>query len=217
EWVAAASRALDNVGRWLQTQVLEGVPSLFALLVVTVIATFFISRDRAALKRFGLMLVPVGWRPGVERLFGQLFASFVGLANALTLLVLLTAAATTIGLTLLGSRYALLLGVTSGLLDIIPVIGPSLLFVPWIGYHLLFGDVVFGLLLLLLYGLVSGARTLLQAQIIGQQMGLHPLTTLFTLYVGAKLLGPIGFVAGPLAAVVIKAMYETGLLRWARD
>lgn len=213
EWVVAASRTLDSLGQSLQNLVLEGLPNFVAILLVTVIATYFISRDRRIIKEFGLLLIPERRRTSVEKLANRLFHSFVGLANAFVILVLLTTVVTTVGLSLLGSRYALLLGFTSGLLDVLPIIGPGLLFVPWIAYHFLFGNVVYGLLLLVLYGSVSGLRTILQAQIIGQQMGLHPLTTLISLYVGARILGPVGLFVGPLIAVIIKAMYETGILR----
>lgn len=213
EWVVSASGTLDSLGVSLQNLVLEGLPNLIAVLLVTFIATYFISRDRNTIKRFGLLLVPASRRDSVEKLAHRLFSSFVGFVNAYLILVLMTALITIIGLTLLGSRYALILGIAAGILDILPVIGPGLLFVPWAAYHFLFGNVIFGLLLLLLYGFNSAIRMVLEAQIIGRNVGLHPLTTLVSLYVGAKMLGPVGIIVGPLVAVIIKAMYETGILR----
>jgi len=124
----------------------------------------------------------------------------------------LTTAATTLGLVLLQAPFAVLLGFTSGILDVLPLIGPALLFVPWSAYHILFGDVMFGVKLLGLYAGVSIVRTLAQAQVIGDRVGLHPLAALASLYIGVKLFGAAGVVIGPLTAAIIQAMRDLGML-----
>lgn len=212
EWVRGASRALDSLARSLQALVLEGLPNLFVIILISLIATFFISRDRQVVRDFILYLVPAPWRASVQRLMRRLLDSLVGFANAMVILVVLTTIVTTLGLMLIDAPFALLLGVTSGLLDAIPIVGPALLFVPWIAYHVLFGSVGFGLKLLLVYGVITGLRVVAQAQVIGNRMGLHPLTTLVSLYLGLRLFGTVGVLIGPLSAVIIKAMLETGML-----
>lgn len=193
---------------------IASLPDLLVQVLVVALATFFISRDKAVVVRFLLELVPEPWRSAVEGMARGLARSFVGFIVAMFVLVVLTALVTAVGLAALGSRYALLLGGLAGLLDVLPVLGPSLLFVPWGLYHIIFGELYFGVGLLVLWGVVSGARTLLQAQIIGERIGLHPLTTLLALYVGVKVFGPSGFILGPLTAVLLKAMTRAGLLAW---
>lgn len=203
---------------WLRRMVgalqgwLTALPDLVAQVLVVALATFFISRDKAAVRGFLLGLVPEAWREQVDTMARRLTDSFVGFTTAMFVLILLTALATTVGLAALGARYALLLGVVAGLLDVLPVLGPGLLFVPWSLYHVLAGDFVFGLGLLVLWGLVSGVRTVLQAQVIGDRIGLHPLSTLLALYAGVKLFGAAGFILGPLTAVLLKATTDVGLI-----
>lgn len=193
------------------------LPDLVVHVLVVAIATFFISRDKAWVRNFLLSMVPRPWRDPVAGMARQLVQSFVGFTVAMFLLVVLTAVVTSVGLAVLGSRYALLLGGLAGVLDVLPVLGPSLLFVPWGLYHVVFGEFIFGVGLLVLWGVVTAARTVLQAQVIGERIGLHPLVTLISLYAGAQLLGPSGFILGPLTAVLLKAMVDAGLLTWDGD
>lgn len=205
-------RAAAGLQAWV-----AAIPDLVVHVLVVAIATYFLSRDKDRVRAFLLQLVPTAWRPAVAGVARQLAQSFVGFMVAMGLLVLLTATVTAVGLMALGSRYALLLGGVAGLLDVLPVLGPSLLFVPWGLYHVIFGEFMFGLGLLVLWGVITAARTLLQAQIIGDRIGLHPLITLVSLYAGVQVFGAAGFVLGPLTAVLLKAMLDAGLLSWERD
>lgn len=209
----------DTLGDWvnlalksLQDLAFGRLPGLLTNLLVTLVASFFISRDRRLIWRFILRLAPPSWRGGLQRARAEILAATVGLVNAQLVLVLLTTLVTIIGLALLKTGYALSLGILAGLLDVIPVIGPSVIFVPWIVYHLLFGNITQGLLLGVLYLGVSGVRSLAQAYIIGERIGIHPLAILVALYLGLKIFGPIGLAVGPLMAIILKAAVRSGLL-----
>src|SRR5690606_9974171 len=216
QWLDQARAWLElHTGRWLTTLqriALVDVPNILIVLVVMAIATFMISKDRDVVGKGALALVPPPWRETVADVARQLMTSTVGFLYAMALLVLATTLITILGLAILGSPYALLLGILSGLLDLIPVLGPGLIFIPWIIYNLVFGNFTFGLLLALLYGIMVGLRTVLQAQIIGDRMGIHPLVALISIYIGARLVGPAGLILGPLVAVVLKVMAEARII-----
>lgn len=216
QWLDEGRAWLElNTGHWLATLqrvALVDIPNILVVLAVTGIATFFVSKDKDTVRQAALNLMPKPWRRAAGDVLHSLLGSAVGFTNALAVLVLATTLATILGLGILGSPYAILIGIVSGILDIIPVIGPGLIFVPWIIYNLVFGSLGYGLMLALLYGTIAGLRALLQAQVIGERIGIHPLTTLIALYVGARLLGPIGFVVGPLVVVLLKAMTDARII-----
>lgn len=211
EWVFASGRALESLAGALQ-DALRSLPSLLVVIVVTMIASFFISRDSAMIRDALLNLLPESWRAPTRQLAQKLAGSLVSFINAMVVLVVLSTVATTFGLFIIEAPYALLLGVTSGILDAIPIIGPAVLFVPWAAYHILFGSISFGVKLLVVYGVVSAVRTVVQAQVIGDRMGLHPLITLLALFVGIQVFGPVGIAIGPLAAAILAAMIDIGVL-----
>ena len=111
-------------------------------------------------------------------------------------------------LTLMGNTYAILIGISIGLLDALPLFGAGVLLIPW-GLLLLFQKQFgFGLLLLGLYLVCYLLRQLLEARLMGKRMGLSPLETLAAIYVGIKLFGLLGVLLGPIGLMLIEDLVE---------
>lgn len=191
---------------------LKGLPPVLGVLVVTLISTFFMSRDKDLLLGTLVKLAPDLAGSRVTKARREVLESTVGLLKAQMVLVTITAVFVTCVLWLMGIDYALVLGLAIGILDILPVVGPGVVFVPWVAYNLVFGDVVLGLMLLAVYGGISIVRQVLEAKIIGERIGIHPLVTLLALYLGLQLFGAKGILIGPLVAVLLKAVVNTGIL-----
>ncbi|HYG60165.1 MAG TPA: sporulation integral membrane protein YtvI [Symbiobacteriaceae bacterium] len=192
--------------------VVSSVPAFVANMLIALIATFFISRDKSDISGFMLSLFPQEWRGALSRVKNDVWTSTVGWAKAQFMLILLTMIQTIIGLELIGAQYSVTMGVVVGVADLMPVLGPAAVYLPWIAYCFLFGDKIFGIKLLILYAVVAGVRQVLEAKVVGDQIGLHPLAILVSLYLGFHFLGALGFVAGPLLAILLKSMIKSGLL-----
>lgn len=108
-----------------------------------------------------------------------------------------------LGLTVIGNPYSVLLGAGIGLLDALPLFGTGTVLIPW-GILLLMGRrwgqaaVILGLYLLCYF-----ARQMMEAKIMGGKMGLSPLETLASMYVGLELFGIAGFLLGPVGLLMI--------------
>lgn len=111
----------------------------------------------------------------------------------------------TIGLALIGLDLALLLGVLSGFLIIIPFIGAigSFIFAA-LGCYLSFGFGIEFIYLILLYVIGHSIEGyILAPKIIGNKIGLHPLWVLFAVFAAGTVLGFWGiFFAIPIAGIV---------------
>ncbi|HJF21293.1 MAG TPA: AI-2E family transporter, partial [Mammaliicoccus lentus] len=53
----------------------------------------------------------------------------------------------------------------------------------------------------------------LEPKIFGTGVGLTPLPTLISMFIGLKLMGFLGFFIGPLILIVIKTIVESGLIK----
>ncbi len=210
EQVTSISGGLSAVAKGLANS-LAGLPRALMFIFVTGLATFFISRDKREINRFLVGLLPPAWRDRARAVEREVLASFLGYIRAQLVLVLLTAVGSIIGLGLVGAPYALLLGAAAGLLDLFPMVGPATLFFPWGLYHVFLGDHVFGLRILIVLGAVTAVRQLVEARVIGARIGLHPLATLIAIYLGLAVFGGQGLLIGPLAAIVLKALAQSGL------
>lgn len=191
---------------------ISSIPALMANLLVMIIATFFISRDKRIISDFVLSLFPKTWRPKLQTVKGDVWSSTIGWAKAEAFLVVLTTLMTIVGLTILGSNYSVLIGLIVGVADLLPVVGPATIVIPWAIFSFVAGNKWFAFGLIALYAFNSGVRQVLQAKLVGDQAGLHPLAILVSIYLGFQFFGALGFLAGPLLAILLKAMIKSGLL-----
>lgn len=114
------------------------------------------------------------------------------------------------GLLLLGVRYWAVLAVAIALLDFLPMFGTGTVLIPWAAVKLFTGDFAYAAGLGLLYILSQAVRQIIQPKIVGDSMGLPPLTTLFFLFLGYRIRGLAGMIlAVPVGLIFIK-FYEYG-------
>lgn len=117
-----------------------------------------------------------------------------------------------VGYKLIGLEYAFLLGALAGILGIVPYLGVMLSIVPALTLCVIqFGDWAHPAALILLFIAVQAAEGLyISPKIIGDRVGLHPLTIILAVLVGTTLLGGIigGILAIPLTAALRTLMFR---------
>lgn len=192
--------------------VVKGVPKFSALTVFTFFSAYFVLKDKESIKSFLLSLVPAESQGHFSLVETEILGGVAGFVRALLALVLLTMMINVIGLTLMGFSYGVAVGLLLAVLDLLPVIGPGLIYVPWILYHVFSGSPGLAIGLGILYGGVSILRQVAQTHLVGREMGLHPLVTLTSLYVGFIVFGPSGLIYGPLSAIILKTLWLIGLI-----
>ena len=122
------------------------------------------------------------------------------------LVSMITGAILAVGLSLQGVKYALLIGFVSGMLGIVPYLGFMLSAMLAVGVAAIqFGDMLHPGITLGICIVVQWIEGFgYQPQIIGDRVGLHPMTIIVALFLGTTLLGGLigGILAIPLAALV---------------
>ncbi len=114
------------------------------------------------------------------------------------------------GLLLLGVRYSFIIAIGIAVLDFLPMFGTGTALIPWAIVKVVTGEYAYGAGLILLYILTQAIRQIIQPKIVGDSMGLPPLTTLFFLYLGFKFRGIAGMIlAVPVGLIFIK-FYQYG-------
>lgn len=192
--------------------VIRSLPNIFIITVIIFIATFFFSRDRTMILAAFLNFVPKPWKEDVRSLLKEIATAVFGFIRAISILISITIIISIVGLELLSSEYSLIMAFTAGILDLIPVIGPSLIYIPWAVISFFTGDIAFGMGLLIIYLIIAVVRQVAEARILGQSIGIHPLATLISIYVGLRIFGVSGFFIGPGLLILLKSIYRAGLL-----
>lgn len=186
------------------------VPGTFILIIVTLLATYFMSKDRRAIANFWFRIIPVPYGEKSLNILREVLGAFWSYLKAQSILVAITTTISIIGLTIIGAEYAITLGLIVGLLDMIPILGPSTLFLPWLVWLFVSGNYIFGLKVAVLYVIIMVVRQLLEARVVAANLGLHPLAVLLAMYVGLKLIGFIGLLLGPILLIAIQAALKAG-------
>ena len=155
--------------------------NIFVVLIFIFLFSYFISKDKNKIIETVKNIFPEQLQEQVKSIQLELIFSFIRLIKAQIILVLVSTIITVTGFYILKIDYALTLGIICGLLDIMPLVGPSLIFIPWIIYLFVVGNTKIALGLLLLYVIMIGSRQVLQAKVVGQNLGIDPLLTLVSI------------------------------------
>ncbi len=116
-----------------------------------------------------------------------------------------------LGLLLLKTPYPFIFAAVIALFDLLPYVGMASILVPWgLISWLMFGNTVQGIGLIILAVIVSVARELLEPRVLGKTIGLSALATLFSVYLGMKLMGFAGVFLFPLVFLFLKEWNESG-------
>ena len=113
-----------------------------------------------------------------------------------------------IGLSLLGIRFALLLAIIAGILELVPYIGPVLSAIPAV-ILAFFQAPILALWVLILYIVVQQLENYLLVPVIMKKVvGLNPVVVIIALLIGGKLLGILGIILAVPAAAVLAEFFK---------
>jgi predicted PurR-regulated permease PerM len=188
--------------------VLSGtVRALSTLLTVLLIPilTFYILKDYYVLNEKLLLMVPRRYVEDIKEVMRRLSIVLGGLIRGQFLVCAILAAYYSAALTAIDMDMALLLGILSGLLNLVPFVGPLASLGLTLFLAILGGAQITQCIAILGVYLVANLldNTVLTPRIVGKQMGISPLTIILALLAGGELLGFLGILlALPIMAMV---------------
>ncbi|MBW4082328.1 sporulation integral membrane protein YtvI [Paenibacillus sp. S150] len=217
------SRTTETVGQAM-TQVITGffnmilklisaLPSMGTILIVIMLSAFFLStgweRHNAKLRA----IVPAPLRRPVSEIWQDLRKALFGYLRAQLVLISITAVIVIIGLLLLGVNSAFAIGLTIGLVDLVPYLGVGIVLLPWALYSYMTGNLALGIGLSVLYAVILITRQVLEPKVLASSIGLDPLAMLIGMFAGLQLFGMLGLLLGPVLLVVLDAFHRAGVFR----
>ena len=185
----------------------KGVPSVLLFVIVFLIAAFYFSADGETVARTLSSLLPDRWQkklPGIKDKFKK---TIMGYIKAYFLIMVLTFCEMLLGLSILGVDYAFIMAIVISVIDILPILGSGTVLVPWAIFAFLTSNTPLGVGLLILYAVSLVVRQFAEPKIVGGAIGIHPLATLASVYLGLKFLGFLGIFIGPMTALLLREMF----------
>ncbi len=190
------------------------VASVLSFGVVILIATIYSVARPSPLVNGLVALFPAGRRQRVRQILFEMYKAvqrwFLGQLVSMTIIGLLF----TIGLSIIGVPYALLLGLLSGLLAFVPFVGPLISVIPPILLALV-EDPIMALWVIAAYGVVQFVEgNIVQPVVMSRAVSLHPAVIVFAILIMGTLFGFVGvFFAIPLVAALHVLVIELWIKR----
>lgn len=193
--------------------IVVSLPNFTFIFVIAILAAFFISKDWHKLIQWFFSLFPVKIKDSTRNVWHDLQRALFGYIRAQLIMISITAVFIIIGLMVLKVDYALSIGLLIGLIDLLPYLGVGLVMVPWIIYAFIQGDLILGLGLSILYGIVLIVRSSIEPKVLASSIGLNALATLVAMVIGLKLFNVAGIIIGPVTLIFLLALQRTGVYR----
>lgn len=193
------SRAIPNMMGY-SWDVIQNIIKVISVIIFTIISIILLAKEYG---EFHEISQGYSFYSKVKRIADKVF--FVGgtYLKAQIIIMFLVGILCVIGLIILGNPYALLLGLSIGLLDALPVFGTGSIFVPWGIIKVFQGDFLSAAILGTTYLVTSLLREFLEPRLIGKKVGVSSLIVLASIYIGIELYGIAGFILGPLSLLLI--------------
>ena len=83
---------------------------------------------------------------------------------------------------------------------------------PWVLIELLQGNPFMALKLFGVYVTVTVVRNIIEPKIVGGQLGLHPVVTLCSMFVGVQLFGVVGLFGFPIGLSLLRYLNDHGVI-----
>jgi len=176
----------------------RSLPHFIMWVALFTISMFFFAKDRWLIKEAIVRNSPPELQAWFAKLRTGLAGAFGGYLRAQAFIMSIIAVINISALAFHGYEYALFMGLLVAFIDALPLIGSSLIYIPWAIISFLQGSVYSGFYFLVLLGVNFLVRQLLEPKVLSASIGLHPLLTLLSIYVGLRLLGPPGLIIGPM-------------------
>lgn len=184
------------------------IPSFIVYLIITILATYFITTDKISLLDDIEQRVPKKWIKKANTQFQSVISVLGKFLKAEITLVFISFLLVLIGLYIfkfLGmnvkSPFLIALGI--GFVDLLPILGSGTVMIPWGIILIIMGDVTLGVSVLGLLVLITVVRQFLEPKVVSNNLGIHPLYTLIAMYIGFKVSGVLGLLIGPIILIII--------------
>jgi len=207
----------SDIQQFTETLLSGGIPLIEILgnlvggvtfVVAVIVLSFYLTVSRDGVSKFLVAVFPESLEEKVLQLYTNTKKRIAKWFQAQLFLSLVVGTLAFVGLSLLGVKYALVLGLIAGILELIPIVGP--IFAGAIAVVVgLTGSLNLGLYTLLLFlGIQQLENNILVPLVMRRQTGVHPVMILISILGGAQIAGLVGVLLAVPIAVFLQEMAE---------
>ncbi|MCR4616503.1 MAG: sporulation integral membrane protein YtvI [Clostridiales bacterium] len=194
------------------------IPSILVATIISIISCFFMTSGYDDMVKFIKRQLPIGKRKALTSAKEIFFFSLSKMAKSYSLIILITFSEMAIGLNVLKLigvykfDYIIVISFVTALIDIFPVLGTGTILIPWSIYSFIMGNTGMGIGILVIYAVISVIRQIIEPKLVASNLGLPPIATIMSMYIGIQLFGFIGLFIMPILLTLIKLLNDDGII-----
>lgn len=188
----------------------KNIAEIFLMTIITILSAYFftVHRDEliAGLKKHLPASINEGWHliyDNFKKAFGGYFKAQFKIMLVLTVIMF-------IAFEVLGVAYSFLLAFGIALLDVLPVFGTGAVLWPWAVLEMIGGNYFRAIGLIVVYLICQILKQVLQPKMVGDSIGISPLTTLVFMFIGYRFYSVLGMILGIPIGMVCVNLYRIG-------
>lgn len=186
----------------------KNIGSGFVYLLASLIIIYYFMADKDKVKNTCLKLFPSQMRKRTSEIYDSISQKIGGYVVAQITTMAGVGLVMTIGLLILRVDYALLLGLITCILDVIPVVGPAIALVICLVATYKAGIGIFIGVIVVFAIAQLAENNFVRPYVFGKFLNIHPLIVYLFLFITAKYLGIIGVVFAPAIAATAVVLIE---------
>lgn len=180
---------------------------------ITVIITmgvivFYMTYEKHLIRDTLITMFPPKMKQRAKEVYENIEHKVGGYVIAQVLSMTTVAVFTAAGLLLLRVEYAILLGLIAGLLDIVPIVGPTLAFILGILCASQQGWLIVILTAVVYLAAQWVSNNFVRPLVFGKFLDLHPLIIIFAFLIAAQFLGVWGVIISPAIAALLLTLFD---------
>lgn len=171
--------------------------------IITVVVTFFLVLDYEAIRN---RLCGCDMGKKICHMVMSCKETLKVYLKAQGCIMLLDGAVCTLAFYMAGQPYFLLMGPVVAVVDALPILGAGCVLIPYALYLLISGAAGKACIVGGAYVGCVLIRQITEPNMIGKRIGIHPVCTILSMYVGVKLFGVAGFLLGPVGILAARSL-----------
>ncbi len=177
-------------------------------LIAALIIIYYFMADKEEVKTAYMSLFPANMKEKAEEIIETISKKIGGYVIAQIATMTSVGVIMAVGLLLIGVDYAILLGLITAVLDIIPVVGPAIALIICLITASKSGALTL-VLICIIFGISQLAENnFVRPYIFGKFLDLHPLIIYLFLFITAQHLGVVGVIFAPAIAATVCVLIE---------
>lgn len=191
------------------------LPGFFVGFIVFILSSYFFISDDGTVSEYINKIIPDKMSATFRKVGDEVKVYLGGYIKAQLSIMCVVFVILLMGFYIIRAEYALFAALIIALIDAIPFFGTGAALIPWAVFSFLSGDIRRGTGLVIIYLTVFLTRQLIEPKIISENIGMHPIATLVSMYAGYKFLSIGGMILGPVILMLIISFYRAGVFEKA--